>query len=301
MNNTDFDVIIVGGSSAGLSAGLALGRALRRVLILDSGQPCNGQTPHSHNFFTQDGSTPQQILATAKAQLARYPTLTLRHELATYAQKTDTGFVVTTKSGQVYQAQKLIAATGIKDLLPTIDGFAACWGISVIHCPYCHGYEFRQQPTGILANGDTGFEAAKLISNWTPTLTLFTNGPSTLSPEQTQSLQKHQIAIDERTVAHLDQRKGYLDRVIFTNRSSVDLKALYARLPFVQHSDIPAQLGCDLTEQGYIATDVWQKTSVAGLFACGDNSTFMRSVANAVYSGSMAGGSVNMELINQTF
>ena len=299
--SADYDVIILGGSNAGLSAGMTLGRALRRVLILDSGLPCNRQTPYSHNFFTQDGKTPRQILDTAKAQLAHYSTVTLRHELATGARKTETGFDVMTEAGNTYRTKKLIAATGIKDQLPPIDGFAACWGISVIHCPYCHGYEYRQQKTGILANGDSGFEMTRLISNWTQTLTLFTNGPATLSPTQTQTLQKHQIVVDEREVAHLDHHNGELDRIVFTDASSVGIKALYTRLPFVQHSDIPAQLGCEITEQGYIKVDMWQKTTVPGLFACGDNTTFMRSVANAVYGGSVAGAALNLELITQTF
>jgi thioredoxin reductase len=180
----DFDVIIVGGSSAGLSAGMALGRAARKVLIIDSGKPCNQPTPHSHNFFTRDGQTPHEILTIAREQTLKYPTVTLLNGEAAQAKKTEEGFEISTASGDIFNAKKLILAHGIKDQLPSIPGFAECWGVSVIHCPYCHGYEYKDQPTGIFANGEIGFEMAKLISNWTKDLTVFTNCKSTISAEQ---------------------------------------------------------------------------------------------------------------------
>src|SRR5690606_37550650 len=159
-----YDVIIVGGSYAGLSAAMALGRSLRKVLVIDSGFPCNRQTPHSHNFITQDGETPFAISQKAREQVMRYPTVRFLDDLALGAAKTATGFTVSTKSGDTFLSRKLITATGIADQLPEIKGFAACWGISVIHCPYCHGYEFRNQRTGILANGDRAFHLASLVS-----------------------------------------------------------------------------------------------------------------------------------------
>ena len=131
----------IGGSYAGLSAALSLGRAMRRVLMLDSGQPCNWQTPHSHNFLTQDGSPPAALAAVARAQVLAYPTVQLRNDLATGV--TGASFTVTTAAGPTVRAKKLLFATGICDLLPPVPGLATCWGISVIHCPYCHGYEYQ--------------------------------------------------------------------------------------------------------------------------------------------------------------
>ena len=137
------DVIIVGGSYSGLAAGMALGRALRQVLIIDSGKPCNRQTPYSHNFITQDGKTPEEIATLARQQVEKYDTVTFFNGLATNGAKTENGFEIQTASGETFSAKKLIFATGIKDIMPDIEGYAECWGISVLHCPYCHGYEVR--------------------------------------------------------------------------------------------------------------------------------------------------------------
>ncbi|MEO9210991.1 MAG: NAD(P)/FAD-dependent oxidoreductase, partial [Ginsengibacter sp.] len=171
-----YDVIIIGGSYSGLAAGMALGRALRKVLIIDNDEPCNRQTPHSHNFLTQDGNTPSEISALARQQVQQYKTIQFLKGLATNAVKTSTGFEIETNTGKRFFARKIIIATGIKDLMPNIPGFAESWGISVLHCPYCHGYEVRNQKTGILGNGNYGYEFSVLISNWTKDLTLYTNG-----------------------------------------------------------------------------------------------------------------------------
>ncbi len=297
----NFDVIIVGGSYAGLSAGLALGRALRKVLIIDSGLPCNRQTPHSHNFLTQDGSPPGDITARALSQLEKYDTIQFCSGLAVSGTKREAGFEITLQTGKMYQAKKVIFATGITDQTPNIEGFAACWGKSVLHCPYCHGYEYRQQATGIWANGDIGFEFSRLISNWTNQLTLFTNGPSTLNPEQRAKLAQHGINMVEKEVASLDHTQGYLQHVVLRDGSKIDVQALYARVPFIQHSDIPAKLGCELTEQGLLKVDPFQQTTVQGVYACGDNASPLRSVANAVANGNVAGAVANKELIEDRF
>src|SRR5688500_15240100 len=161
-DKTKFDVIIVGGSYSGLAAGMALGRALKQVLIIDSGQPCNRQTPHSHNFITQDGKTPKEIATLARQQVKMYHTVKLFEGLATNGAKTENGFEIQTASGETFNAKKLIFATGVRDLMPDMKGYAECWGISVLHCPYCHGYEVRNEKTGILGNGDYGFEFSGL-------------------------------------------------------------------------------------------------------------------------------------------
>ena len=297
----EFEVIIIGGSYAGLSAAMSLGRALRKVLIIDSGQPCNRQTPHSHNFLTQDGQKPDIISNIALSQLAIYDTLQFHKGLAIDASKTAKGFTVKTKAGEVFCAKKLIFATGLKDLMPSIEGFAECWGISVIHCPYCHGYEVRHQKTGIIANGDAAFHYAQLINNWTKDLTLFTNGQATLSEEHLSKLKKHTIHIVETPIERLIHTEGRIEKVELTDGSKVLLNAIYSRPAFLQHSAIPEAFGCELTEHGLIKVDNFQKTNIAGIFACGDNSNQMRSVAMAVASGSATGAIVNHELISEYF
>lgn len=301
MENKNFDVIIIGGSYSGLSAAMALGRALRNVLIIDSGKPCNIQTPHSHNFITQDGRTPKAIADLARSQVEKYDTVKFYSGLAVSGAKKEKGFGIKTQSGETFTAKKLVFATGIKDQMPNIDGFAQCWGISAIHCPYCHGYEVRHQATGILGNGDFAFEFTKMVSNWTKDLTVFTNGKSTLAAGQTAQLQNHNINIVEKEIGRVDHDNGQIQNIVFKDGTKMPLKAIYAKLPFIQQSGIPEKLGCELTDQGYIAIDGFQKTTVPGVFACGDNASMMRSVSNAVAMGTLCGAMANREIIDDEF
>lgn len=296
-----FDVIIIGGSYSGLAAGMALGRSLRQVLIIDSGLPCNRQTPYSHNFLTQDGRKPADIAILAKQQVEQYSTVHFFNGLAMKGTKTENGFEIETDSGELFQSTKLIFATGIKDIHPPIKGFAECWGISVLHCPYCHGYEVRNESTGILGNGEKGFEFISLISNWADDLTLFTNGKSTLTVDQTVKLINHGIQTVETEIERLEHAKGQLQNIIFKDGTVSSVKALYAPSPFVQHCDIPKVLGCELTDEGYIKTDLIQRTSIHGIYACGDNTTRLRTVANAVAMGTTAGMMVNKEIVFENF
>ncbi len=296
-----FDVIIVGGSYAGLSAAMALGRALKKVLIIDAGKPCNRQTPHSHNFITQDGVAPNEIANLAKQQVLKYETVHFREDSVVTARRKADKFEITTHQQQVLFADKIILATGIKDIMPDIPGFSECWGISVIHCPYCHGYEVRHRKTGILANGETAFEMSKMIRNWTDDLILFTNGRSILTVEQQTKLIDHGIQIVEDEIEEIVHKEGKLQSLALKDGIHLPLDALYARVPFAHHNEVAQQLGCELTEQGYIKTDLMQKTTQSGVFACGDNSTMMRSVASAVYTGSMAGAACNREIIEENF
>jgi thioredoxin reductase len=295
------DVIIIGGSYSGLAAGMALGRALRNVLVIDGGDPCNKQTPHSHNFLTNDGKTPKEIANLARAQVRSYRCVTLMDGIASNVIKTDKGFKVELESSEVFEAKKLVFATGIKDIFPDIPGLRECWGISVLHCPYCHGFEVRRQKTGILANGDLAFELSSLISNWTDDLTLYTNGKCTLNSEQIAKLGKHNISIIEHRISRLEQKNGSIRQMVFDDGSHAPVTALYARMPFVQHCNLSVTLGCALTPEGYIKIDSAQKSTVPGVYACGDNTTKMRTAANAVSMGTTTGLMVNKELTEEEF
>lgn len=301
MEQKHFEVIIIGGSYSGLSAAMSLGRSLRQVLVIDSGLPCNRQTPHSHNFITQDGEKPAVISAKAKLQVDIYKTVQFYKGLAVKATKMEQGFEIETESGVIFTSKKVLFAAGVKDLLPEIEGFAACWGISVLHCPYCHGYEVKNEKTAIIANGEIGFEFAKLISNWTKDLRLCTNGKSELSLEQTQILKNHNVQIFEQEIDSFEHHEGYIKNIIFKNGEKVEVKAIYARPPFEQHCKIPETLGCDISEQGLLKVDNMQKTNITGVFASGDCTTQMRSVAIAVSTGSFAGAVINKELIDEDF
>ncbi|MFT3678860.1 MAG: NAD(P)/FAD-dependent oxidoreductase [Ferruginibacter sp.] len=296
-----FDVIIVGGSYAGLAAGMALGRAMKKVLIIDDGKPCNRQTPYSHNFLTNDGKTPAAIAALARLQLGRYETIKLFEGFATGVIKTLNGFELMTAAGELFAAKKIIFATGIRDILPGIDGVAECWGISVLHCPYCHGYEVRYQKTGIIGNGDMAFDFIKLVSNWTADLTLFTNGTSLLTTVQREKLQQHKIAVIEKEIVQVKHTGGNVQDIVFRDGTFFPVKIIYAPGPFEQHCKLPGMLGCQLTAEGYIETDNTYETTVEDVFAIGDNSSKMRTVANAVAMGTAAGIMISKKMILEAF
>ena len=301
MESTDFDVIIIGGSFAGLSAAMALGRAIRKVLIIDAGKPCNAQTPHSHNFLTQDGETPDAISALAKKQVLAYPTVRFENDLVVQVSGGNNNFTIITAQEKEYSTKKIFLATGVKDVMPTIPGFAESWGISVIHCPYCHGYEYRDQNTGILLNHEMVFEFVKLIDNWTQKLTLFTNGKAIFDKAIFSKITNPHFKIVEKEISEMVHDAGYLKKVVFTDGSFQELDALYAKIPFVQHTDVPVKLGCAFDEMGYVKVDDFKKTSVNGVYAAGDITTAFRSVAMATAGGAMAGAFINKELIDEKY
>lgn len=294
-----YDVIIVGGSNAGLSAAMTLGRSLRHVLVLDNNRPCNRQTPHSHNFLTRDGETPAALAAIAREQVLRYPTVTLQTATVIGAAAVESGFEVTTAEGEVLQSRKLLLATGLKDEMLPIPGFAECWGISVLHCPYCHGYEVHGQKLGLFANGNMAAELVSLIYNWSRDLVLFTNGPADFTTEQAASIQARKIQLVETPIAELEHSNGRLHTVRTTDGAAHALQAVFARVPFRQHSDLAVQLNCTLTDMGLIQATEFGETNVPGLFAAGDNTTLMRQVASAIANGTKAAAWINKDLIQQ--
>lgn len=297
---SSYDVLIIGGSYAGLSAAMALGRSRRKVLVLDSGKPCNRQTPHAHNLITHDGDRPADIAQSARKQVAAYPTVGFISGNATHFWGNNGAFKVTTEFGDTYEARKILLATGVRDIPQPIPGFAECWGISVLHCPYCHGYEVADAPLGVIANGEMALEFATLIHHWSPNLTLFTNGPATFSATDRQQLKAQGIGIVEKEIAALEHEKGYLRQLTFADGSGQAVKAVFAR-GGVSQPDFVLASGVALGEEGMnkdlIVVDGFGKTPQPGVYAAGDCATPMRSLAAAIAAGNMAGAMINRELI----
>ncbi|ERJ59066.1 NAD(P)/FAD-dependent oxidoreductase [Sphingobacterium paucimobilis] len=300
-DNNQFDVIIIGGSYSGLSAAMALGRSLRQVLVIDSGTPCNRYTPHSHNFITQDGEQPAAISHKAQKQVAAYDTVRFHSGEVVAAVRNEVGFDVYVASGEQFSSKKILFATGIKDIFPEIKGFAECWGKSVIHCPYCHGYEFRGKKTAIIATGEKAMHIASLVNNLTDSLSINLSDGSEFDRGQLDTLKKHNINVIPKEVIEIKHRDGAVHAVVFNDGREESFDAVYAAIPFTQQSDIPVVLGCEITESGLVKIDTFQKTTVSGVYACGDNSSPMRSVAFAVAAGNMAGAMLNHELTVETF
>jgi thioredoxin reductase len=302
MRNDDFfDVLIVGGSYAGLSAAMSLGRSMRKVLVIDSGEPCNRQTPYTHNFLTQDGNSPDEIRVKAKRELTLYDNLTFANARVVSGKRIPGGFEVVTSDGMIFQGKKLLLASGVKDMLPKVSGITECWGISVLHCPYCHGYEVKNEKTILLANGTAAFEAAKVISHWTKDLIVLTNGKSKLKPDQLDLLALQGIPILEKKVKSIVHTQGKVQNVICMDGSIYDATTVYAKSKTEQHTSMAKELGCRFNRHGLIKVDTFQKTSEPGIYACGDNSSMGRSVAVAVAAGSVAGIFLNKELVDEAF
>lgn len=297
----NFDVIIIGGSYAGLSAALSLGRALRKVMVIDNGNPCNKQTPHSHNFLTRDGETPAQISNKARKEVLKYPSVTFKKDRVVAVTKNNGHFKIQTEEKALFSANKIIFATGLIDIIPEIAGFAECWGISILHCPYCHGFENKNLPTGVFANGQAGYDQAKFLSNWTKDLVLYTDGKSSLTKEQSANLERRNIPVVEKEIEGFEHSNGKISNIVFKDGSKQALKVLYATPEVKQQSELPCELGCEFTEHGRIEVDIFQKTSVEGIYAAGDNSSMGRAVPVAVAAGSVAGVMLNKELIEEEF
>lgn len=297
----DFDVIIIGGSYAGLSAALTLGRATRNVLVIDAGKPCNRQTPHSHNFLTHDGHKPAAISKAAKAEVLKYPTVRFLEGKAISTIQIDGGFNVGTENGENFTARKILLATGLKDVLPDIKGLAECWAISAIHCPYCHGYEVKNEKIGLLMNGEHAFEMAKTLNHWNKDLTILTNGKSQLSAEQAEKLKSKSITVIEDEVVELLHNNGYLEDVVFKNGKKIALKAIYLKSDVEQHCNFNEQLGFELTDLKTIKVDEQQQSTAKGVYAAGDCATLFRSLSIITAAGTMAAVVMNKEMISEDF
>jgi len=291
-----YDVIVIGGSYAGLSAAMSLARFSHRILIIDAGKPCNRQTPESHNFITHDGQAPAVIAAQAKTQVAQYPTVTFYNAKATKARYKADAISIQTDTKQTFYAKKLILANGILDNLPPIKGAEACWGISLLHCPYCHGYEFKGQELAVMAQGEMAMHLLPLLRLLSAKVTLLTNGPSGLSTDEVQLLQAKDIRIIETPVSEFIHQNGHIQEVRFADSYSLPFDAVYAKVGFSLNGSFVEDLALATNAAGYIAVNNMQQTNIPAVFACGDNTSPQRSVANAVAAGNFTGAAVNKEL-----
>lgn len=295
-----YDVIVVGGGTAGLSAALVLGRARRRTLVLDGGSPRNAPSPAAHGVFTRDGTPPGELLAIARAQLEPYVDVEVRVVAATSAGREGGSFLVGLADGGAARGRRLLLAVGVRDVLPPIEGLAALWGRGVLHCPYCHGWEVRDRPLAVLAQGGLAMELVPLLLQWSRDLVLCTNGPSGLCAADADALARHGVPVIETPITRLEGKDG-LERIVFADGRVEARRGLFLKPPQAVASDLPRALGCAMTEAGHIAVQADHQTSVAGVYAAGDAASPFQQVVLAAAAGALAAIRLNRDLTQVSF
>lgn len=289
------DVIVVGGSYAGMAASLQLLRARRSVLIVDAGIRRNRFARHAHGFLGQDGVDPAEIVRTARAQLQAYPTLTWIEDTAETVTGQKDAFAVMTAQGSRHEGRRILFATGVSDALPQIEGLAERWGTSVFHCPYCHGYELNQGRIGVIATGPMSVHQAQLIPGW-GAVTFLTNGVVTLDDAVRADLVSRGVTIEETPIRRLD---GEAD-VVLADERRLAFVGLFTASRNAPSTPIAQTLGCALAETPFgtqVQTDDMKETSVPGAFACGDTARVPHSVSLAVADGAWAGATLHRSLV----
>ncbi len=295
MSSITYDVAIVGGSFAGLSAAMQLARARRRVLILDTGSPRNRFAHASHGFLGQDGRSPAEILDVARAQVLAYPTAELRQDAATRAEGNNGAFELTLASGATERARRLVLASGVVDEIADIPGLRERWGRTVLHCPYCHGYEVADRRLGVLAVGEMSVHQALLLPDWSANVTMFVNDAFEPTADQLERLERRGVRVERRRVLGLVGEGAALTgaRVAAADGDAiVAIDALFTGSRTRMASPIAEQLGCAFDDGPFgpvIRTDARKETTVPGVFAAGDAARVPHNATWASSDGVAAG------------
>ncbi|MGJ7612871.1 MULTISPECIES: NAD(P)/FAD-dependent oxidoreductase [unclassified Variovorax] len=297
------DALIVGGSFAGLSAAMQLARARRNVCVVDAGAPRNRFAAQSHGFFGQDGVQPLKMIADARDKLLAYPTVSFVQAsvVAASAQGAEgaDGFTATLDNGEQRSAHKLLLAFGVQDGLPDIPGVRERWGTSVLHCPYCHGYEFSGRQLGLLFAGALPPDHALLIAEWGP-VTFFLNGSEALDPEVRAKLQARGVTIEPGRVAGIEGPGTDLAGVRLGDGRLVPIEALYVVPRTRPASPLAAQLGCAFDDGPLgpvLRVDAMKMTTVPGVYAAGDLAMAFTNATLASADGLTAGVSLHRSLV----
>jgi thioredoxin reductase len=305
-HNLHYDVVVVGGSSAGLGAALILGRSRRRTLVLDSGEPRNAPSSGVHGFFSRDGIAPEELLEVGREQLEPYPSVEVRPTRVTDASGENGDFEVILDDGTLVRTRKLVLATGVVDELPEKPGFEELWGRGVYHCPYCHGWEVRDRPLAVLNPGEGAVQRAAFVRNWSRDLVLLTDGPANLNEEGLRTLRALGIPVRQERISHLEGDQGGaaggLRRIHFEDGSSLEREGLFYVPPQRQGSDLTKMLGCEIVAMrqapaGVKSDPTTRETSVAGVYVAGDAGNAVQSALLAAASGANAAFFVNHSLV----
>ncbi|MEK4978259.1 NAD(P)/FAD-dependent oxidoreductase [Bacillus sp. FSL K6-6540] len=293
------DVVIIGGGPAGLNAALVLGRARKDVVLIDEGKPRNRVTRETHGFLTRDGTSPSEFRRIAREQITAYPSVRFVENTAAAAEGVDGDFRITTGEGTIYRSKKLLFAVGKKDSPLDINGLADVYGKSAFVCPYCDGWELRDQPLVVIAKGAGALHFAKVIAGWSDRYTICTNGPDELTDEQRQELKDHDVSLFNSPIHRIESNEGMVRQVVLEDGAVIPCTGIFFAPKLVPGSELPAAVGCDINEGGSVVIDAFGKTSVPGIYSAGDAATEMYQAIAAASMGAMAAASINGELLNE--
>jgi thioredoxin reductase len=293
MESEPNDVAIVGGGPAGLSAALVLGRARRRVVVIDAGMPRNAPAAHMQGFLSRDGMPPADLLRAARAEVRRYGVEIVEDRVV----DASPGFALRLAGGRTVEARHVLLATGAVDELPDVLGARERWGRDFLHCPYCHGWEVRDQPLGVLGTGPGSVEYAYLIRQWTDDVILFTHSLAVTDGERA-TLAARGIAVVDGSVERLVVTDDRLRAVQLADGRTIPRAALFIRPELRAHRDGPAAaLGCELLPEGLLRADADGRTSVPGVWAAGNAANPRAQVITAAGEGSAVAIAINSELV----
>jgi thioredoxin reductase len=293
-----YDVIVVGGSFAGLSAAMQLARARQRILLIDAGKPRNRFAGASHGFLGQDGVAPDRIMREGVGQLCAYPNVQVVRGTASEARAVDDGFALRLEDGSTSRCRRLVLATGVRDELPAIPGLQERWGHSVVHCPYCHGYEIADQALGVLATHHASARQATLLADWGPT-TYFTQGRFEPDDEAKVRMRARGVSIERSPLVAVLGDGDRIHAVQLADGRSLPIDVLFTTSRTHMNSPLAEQLGCAL-DQGplgpYIRVDENKLTTVPGVYAAGDAASPVYNATLAAASGVLAGQGAHQSL-----
>ena len=297
---TDYDVLVAGGGAAGLSAALVLSRARRRVLVVDEGRPRNAPAAHLHGFLSRDGMVPSELLRIGRLEAIGYGA-TITDDVVTRVARISEpgrGFAVRLGSGSAVTARRLLVATGLRDELPDIAGLGECWARDVLHCPYCHGYEVKDQRLGVLGGAPGSVGYAQIVRQWSSDVVFFTH-PLVLTSAERGQLTARGIVIVETPVRQVAVRDDRLHGLVLDDGSTLERDALFVLPRPVPNGSLLVELGCTLDEDGWAVSERNGLTTTSGVWVAGNVAGPRAQVITAAGEGSAAAIAINADLVEE--
>ena len=297
MHDYDYDVIVIGGGAAGLSAALVLGRARRSVAVIDAGEPRNKPAAHMHGFLSRDGMAPSALLAVGRDEITTYGA-ELIDATVTDIYRADSGFRVDVTGAGPMHARRILVTTGLVDEIPQVPGVHERWGRDLLHCPYCHGYEVRDQPLGVLGGTPQAVEHALLVRQWSDDVVYFPHTDE-VSADDAVRLAARGVDVVPGKVERLVVEDDRLSAVALEDGTVVPRAAVFVRPRLVPNADLLTALGADRDEHGWVRADSAGRTSVSGVYVAGNASNPRAQVITAAGEGSAAAIAINQDLVDE--